>query len=177
MPTLRLQDRLILTRKDMEIYVMKSIILSAVLILVLILTLLTFLLPRSFLSNVGTEIKSISVVIIENTLEHKQTEYTFNVGDPEFHEIMDVLDRYSYHLSMGTISNSIKDTAHIENNKSGYWLDIYMYTEPDCYGDCYSIISGGTGELIFNDGVYRMGYWGNKTHLKFMNEICQAVNP
>ena len=59
--------------------------------------------------------------------------------------------------------------------QAGYWLDIYMYTEPDGYGDCYSILSGGTGELIFNVGVYRMGYWGNKTHLNFMGEICQAL--
>lgn len=88
---------------------------------------------------------------------------------------MDVLDRYPYHISLGTISNRIKDTAHIEDNKAGYWLDIYMYTEPDGYGDCYSILSGGTGELIFNVGVYRMGYWGNKTHLNFMGEICQAL--
>lgn len=155
----------------------KRKILSAVLILITLSVVLTFLWPRSFLSSIDAEIKSVSVVIIENTLEHEQTEHTFNVDDPEFHEIMDVLNRYSYHISMGTISNRIKDTAHIEDNKAGYWLDIYMYTEPDRYGDLYSIISGGTGELIFNDGVYRMGYWGNKTHLKFMNEICQVVNP
>ena len=153
----------------------KKRIVCAVLILILLSMVFMFLRPRSFLKSIDTEIKSMSVVIIENSLEHEQTEYTFHVNDPEFHEIMDVLDRYPYHISMGTISNRIKATAHIEDNKAGYWLDIYMYTEPDGYGDCYSILSGGTGELIFNDGVYRMGYWGNKTHLNFMGEICQAL--
>ena len=153
----------------------KKRILSAVLILILISMLLIFLWPRSFLRSIDTEIKSVSVVIIKNTLEHEQTTHTFHGGDPEFHEIMEVLNRYSYHISMGTIFNRIKDTAHIEDNDAGYWLDIYMYTEPDRCGDCYSIISGGTGELIFDCGVYRMGYWGNKSHLKFMSEICQVV--
>ena len=153
----------------------KKKILSVVWILILISTLLIFLWPRSFLGSIDEEIKSVSVVIIENTLEHEQTTYMFNIGDPEFHVIMEVLDRYSYHISMGTISSCVKKTAHIEGNDAGYWLNIYLYTEPDRYGDCYSILSGGTGELVFDCGVYRMGYWGNKAHLKFMTEICQVV--
>lgn len=153
----------------------KKKIFNVIFVFILASILLVFLWPRSFLRSLDNEIKSISLVIIENTLEHEQTEYTSNVGDPEFHEIMEVLKRYSYHISTGTISNRFKNTAHIEDNHAGYWLDIYMYTEPDCYGDCYSIISGGTGELIFNGEVYRMGYWGNKTHLNFMSEICQTV--
>ena len=153
----------------------KKKIFNVIFVLILLSTLLAFLWPRSFLSSIDAEIKSVSVVIIENTLEHEQTKYTFNAGDPEFQEIMDVLNRYSYHISMGTISSRMKGTAHIEDNKAGYWLYIYMYTEADCYGDLYSISSGGTGELIFDYGVYRMGYWGNKTQLKFMREICQVV--
>lgn len=155
--------------------IQKKKIFNVIIVFILVSILFALLFPRSFLSSIDNEIKSISLVIIKNSLEHEQTEYTFNDGDPRFHEIMDVLDRYPYHISLGTISNRIKDTAHIEDNKAGYWLHIYMYTEPDGYGDCYSILSGGTGELIFNVGVYRMGYWGNKTHLNFMGEICQAV--
>lgn len=156
--------------------VQKKRILRVVLILILISTVLTFLWPRSFLSNIDAEIKSVSVVIIENNLDHDQKAHTFNVGDPEFDEMMEVLERYPYHISLGTISSRIKKTNHIEGNDARYWLDIYLYTEPDRHGDCYSIISGGTGELIFDCGVYRMGYWGNKTHLKFMTEICQVVD-
>ena len=154
----------------------KKRILSVGLVLVLIVTVLIFLWPRSFLRNIDTEVKSVSVVVIENSLEHNQEAHTFNVGDPEFDEIVGVLERYPYHISMGTISGRIKKTNHIEGNDARYWLNIYLYTEPDCYGDCYSIISGGTGELIFDRGVYRMGYWGNKNHLKFMTEICQVVD-
>lgn len=154
----------------------KKRIFSAVLVLILISTLLTFLWPRSFLGSIDAEVKSVSVVVIENNLEHDHEAHTFHVGDPEFHEIMEVLERYPYHISMRTISSRIKKTNHIEGNSARYWLDIYLYTEPDRYGDCYSIISGGTGELIFDRGVYRMGYWGNKTHLRFMTEICQVVD-
>ena len=153
----------------------KKKIFNMIFALIVLSILLAFLRPRSFLRSIDNEIKSMSVVIIENSLEHEQTEYTFNVNDPEFHEIMNVLDRYPYHISLGTISNRIKDTAHIEDNKAGYWLDIDMYTELDRSGDLYSIISGGTGELIFNGEVYRMGYLGNKTHLNFMSEVCQTV--
>ena len=67
---------------------------------------------------------------------------------------MEVLERYPYHISMGTISNRIKKTAHIEGNDAQHWLDIYL----------------------FDSRVYPMGYWGNKTHLKFMTEICQVVD-
>ena len=153
----------------------KKKIFNVIIVSILVSILFVFLWPRSFLRSIDNEIKSISLIIIENTLEHEQTKYTFHVGDPEFDEIMEVLERYPYHISMGTISSCIKKTAHIEGNDARYWLDIYLYTEPDCYGDCYSIISGGTGELIFNGEVYRMGYWGNKTHLNFMSEICQTV--
>ena len=96
-----------------------------------------FLRPRSFLKSIDTEIKSMSVVIIENSLEHEQTEYTFNVNDPEFHEIMDVLDRYPYHISLGTISNRIKDTAHIEDNKAAAMLSFKEYI---CVAICTDII-------------------------------------
>ena len=155
--------------------VQKKSVLRAVLILILISTLLIFLWPRSFLGSMDEEIKSVSVEIIENTLEHERTAYIFQIGDPEFDEIMEVLERYSYHISTGTIANRMKNTAHIEDNHVGYWLHIYMYTGPNRDGGLYAISSGGTGELIFDHGVYRMGYWGNQTHLNFMSEICRAV--
>lgn len=150
-------------------------IIRTVLILALLLTLLIFLWPRSFLSNIDAEVKSISVVNI-GLPSHNQTTHTYNVGDSEFDAIMEILKSYSYHVSMGTVSNYIKKSAHIEGNDARYWLDIYLYTEPDRYGDCYTIISGGTGEVIVDHGVYRIGYWGNKTHLEFMTEIRQVID-
>lgn len=64
----------------------KSNISKILLMLILILVFLAFLWPRSFLGSIDEEIRSVSVVIIKNTLEHEQTTYTFNIGDPEFHE-------------------------------------------------------------------------------------------
>ena len=83
--------------------VSKKKIFNMIFALIVFSILFALLFPRSFLRSIDNEIKSISLVIIKNSLEHEQTEYTFN------------------------------------------------------------------------DGVYRMGYWGNKTHLNFMGEICQAL--
>lgn len=144
---------------------------------IIFLLMVLFLWPRSLLHGVDEEVKSVSVVVAENNLEHNQEVHTFNVGDPEFDEIMEVLERYSYHASLGTVSNRIKKTAHVEGNDARYWLNVYLYTEPDCYGDLHSIISGGTGEVIVDYGVYCMGYWGNKTALRFMSEVRQVIDP
>lgn len=151
-------------------------IFSAILFLILLFTLLISLWPRSLLGSMDTEIKSMSVAIIEESFEHEQDTYTFDAGDPEFDKLTEVFGRYYYHMSMGTVANYIKQNTHLEGNDAGYWLNIYLYTEPDCQGDCYQIISGGTGEVIINSGVYRMGYWGNRTALKFMDEVCQFIN-
>lgn len=75
----------------------KKRILKTVLILILLSTLLMFLWPRSFLSNIAAEIKSIQIVVIETNFEHNQATHTFNIGTPEFDAIMEVLDSYSYH--------------------------------------------------------------------------------
>ena len=86
----------------------KKKIFNVIIVSILVSILFVFLWPRSFLRSIDNEIKSISLIIIENTLEHEQTKYTFHVGDPEFDEIMEVLERYPYHISMGTISSCIK---------------------------------------------------------------------
>ena len=66
---------------------------------IIFLLMVLFLWPRSLLHGVDEEVKSVSVVVVENNLEHNQEVHTFNVGDPEFDEIMEVLECYSYHAS------------------------------------------------------------------------------
>lgn len=136
-----------------------------------------FLWPHSLLNNKDSDIESIAVVIVEESFDHDNDTYVYNIQDSKFRAIMEVLDSYSYHMSLKTISSYFSDGAHLEVNEAGYWLNIYLYTEPNRNGECYGIISGGTGDITVEDAVYRMGYWGNSTQLKFMSEICQVVNP
>ena len=144
--------------------------------IILFLSLL-FLWPQSLLKNTESDIQSISIVVIEESFEHNNSTYVYNIDDPMFDAIMDILDQYSYHASLNTISKRLEKRVELEGNLAGHWLHIYLYTAPDRYGECYQIISGGTGEVIVDDGVYRMGYWGNKTARKFMDEVYQVVNP
>lgn len=58
-------------------HVSKKKIFNVIFVLILVLIIFAFLWPRSFLRSIDTEINSISVVVIENTLKHEQTEYTF----------------------------------------------------------------------------------------------------
>ena len=143
--------------------------------IIILCVILLFLWPRSLLNNIDSEIQSMSVVVVEG-YGHDTATYKYNIDDLSFDAIMDILNQYSCHTSLNTISKRLEKRVELEGNLAGYWLNIYLYTEPDCYGECYQIISGGTGEVIIDDGVYHMGYWGNKVALKFMNEICQVVN-
>lgn len=136
---------------------------------------LLFVWPHSLLNSIDSDIHSMSVVVVES-YGHDTATYKYNIDDPSFDAIMDILNQYSCHISLNTISKHLEKRVELEGNLAGYWLNINLYTEPDCYGECYQITSGGTGEVIIDDGVYRMGYWGNKVALKFMNEICQVVD-
>lgn len=151
----------------------KKRLIGSIIAILILSTCAFFLWPRSF-ANVSPEVKSISVVLVE---ESDATTYVYNAQDSEFSAIMDTLDRYSYHMSLRTISSYFKNGASMEGNKAGYWLNIYLYTEPNRYGECYGITSGGTGEIVVDDAVYRIGYLGNSTALKMMDEVCQIVTP
>ena len=67
----------------------------------------------------------------------------------------------------------MENRISIKDNNAGYWLHIDMYTEPGRCGDHYGIRSGGTGEVIAGDGVYRVGYWGNGKALEMMDAFYQ----
>ena len=152
-------------------------LLKVIIILALLAVILTFLWPHSLIDIAEVGIESISVVVVRNNLELSSETYTFNVGDSEFETVAGILNQNSYHVSISTILSVIQGEAHLEGNEAGYWVNIYLYTEPDCCGECYSIISGGTGDILINDNIYRMGYCGNGKVLGFMDAVCEAVNP
>lgn len=154
----------------------KGTIISAIVILLILAISVLFLYPRS-LSAVGFETKSISIVVVEDNLEHDTTIHVYNENDSEFDTIMEILNCYSYHMSLYTVFSCFEDGASLGGNTAGYWLNIYLYTELDCYGECYGILSGGTGAIVVDDAVYRIGYFGNKTALKMMDEVRRIVTP
>ena len=148
---------------------------TLILLLLIVVMFLALLWPHSLLCGIEKEVKSISVVIVKEDFEHTEDTYCFSAGESMFDQIMSIIDRYSYHYSLNTIIKGVKNSISLKGNDAGYWLNIYLYTEPNCYGDCYQIISGGTGEVIVDDGVYRIGYIGNKKQLEFMSNICNIV--
>lgn len=66
-----------------------------------------FLWPRSLLHGVDEEVKSVSVVVVENNLEHNQEVHTVNVGDPEFDEISEYTkaDKINYAIYGDLVSH------------------------------------------------------------------------
>lgn len=151
---------------------MKKRIIIGILLVAILAGSIFFLWPRSF-ADVPQEVRSVVVTFIENTLEHEMVSFEFNAQDPEFAAIMETLDQYSYHMSLGTVSAFLENRISIKDNNAGYWLHIDMYTEPGRCGDHYGIRSGGTGEVIAGDGVYRVGYWGNGKALEMMDAFYQ----
>lgn len=153
----------------------KRIIASIIAICIFSMSVL-LLWPRSF-ADVSQKVESIAVVVVEESFDHDNMTYVYNKQQSEFDAIMETLNRYSYHMSLQTIPSCFLGGAHLEGNEAGYWLHIYLYTEPDRCGECYGIISGGTGDVAVKDAIYRIGYFGNSTALKMMDEVCQIVNP
>ena len=79
---------------------MKKRIIIGILLVAILAGSIFFLWPRSF-ADVPQEVRSVVVTFIENTLEHEMVSFEFNAQDPEFAAIMETLDQYSYHMSLG----------------------------------------------------------------------------
>ena len=149
-------------------------LLYAVFAIVILGVILCFLFPRSF-AKTTSEVRSIAIHVVEENFEHENKTYVYNDDAPEFNAIFNVLNKYSYHWTLQTIPCFFQNSAHIESNEAGYWLNIYFYSEPDRYGECIDLISGGTGEIIFDSTVYRIGYLGNRAALRMMDDIVNII--
>jgi hypothetical protein len=92
-------------------------------------------------------------------------DYTFQLGSDEYIQIRRILDKYSFHRSFRSFFN---DTSMSGKNGADFNLQIYFVDEGSL---SKSINTFGTGEILVNDRVYRIGYWGNKKALEMMNDI------
>ena len=141
---------------------------------VLFIGVVAFFWPRS-LADMNHQPKSVRIEIIESDALHSRMTIEIPAESPELDEIMDLLDQYSYHYSLRTIPSLLDNGPSLEGNQAGFWLNIYLYSEPNYMGSCFSIISGGTKEIIWGDAIWRIGYWGNGKNIEMMNAFYNLV--
>ncbi len=146
---------------------MKKKIVICVLILVIVVIGMVSLWPLSFSGIIADDADLIVVrtdaEIEDDAPKHTVTNYQFQPDTTEFAQIKQILNNYSFHRSLRTFF----DDASIDGNDARYWLHIYSGEN--------NITCGGTGEIIVNSHVYRIGYWGNKTALSMMEEISDLL--
>lgn len=154
-------------------WIIRAIVLVAILSVVTV-----FLFPHSML-NFSEPISTIKVIIadMDEVGKIEDTTYEYTPNDDEYSLIVDCLQDYSYRYSFGTIKSFIThNTSHsvgMEGNDAGYWVNIYL----DTATERHTIICGGTGEIMIDDVVYRVGVIGNNKQLELMREIYDIVSP
>jgi hypothetical protein len=102
---------------------------------------------------------------VENGLPNNTvSNYRIQSDSEEYILILQILGKYSFHRSFRTF---FSDTS-INGNNAGFWLHLYSGEK--------QMISGGTGEVIINNRVYRIGWFGNKKALSLMNNLRSILD-
>ena len=132
------------------------------------LALVLYFRPLPFPALSFEDADNLNIHKVDLAIEHGKplmdsTTYSFAEGSPEAKAIGEILERYSYRRCLRTIFSN----TDLEGNDAGYWLHIWG-------GDLY-FSSGGTGEINLNDRVYRMGWFGNRSNLAFLEEIAAVL--
>lgn len=134
----------------------------AVLALVLYFRPLSF--PELSYDGDGTlTVLKVELSIRDGSPHMTSIRYSLSEGSPEAEAIETILERSSYRRAL----RSPFPNADLDGNDAGYWLHIWG-------GDLY-FNSGGTGEINLNDRVYRMGWFGNRSNLAFMEELAAVL--
>lgn len=124
--------------------------------------------PHSF-AGLQPECDSITLIRTDTAEDYSltTTEETYSADSPEFAQILDILSRYTYHRSFRTLAG-----AHwTEGNHAGYWLHVYL----DHGDDRVDFTCGGTGEILIDGLVWRVGYWGDHASLSMMAELSAVL--
>lgn len=149
---------------------MKKKIFASIALLLVVSIFICLQYPESF-SKYMENCTSVTVIYVDNNIEPEADIITevFEKDTEKFTELKEIISDFSFHRSRRSFSN---DTS-LSSNPPGYWLYIYIDS-----GEKRTVLTcGGTGEIFFDDRIYRMGYWGNKTALTFMNQIVgSAIN-
>lgn len=124
--------------------------------------------PHSF-AGLQPECDSITLIRTDTAGDYSltTTEETYSADSLEFAQILDILSRYTYHRSFRTLAG-----AHwTEGNHAGYWLHVYL----DHGDDRVDFTCGGTGEILIDGLVWRVGYWGDHASLSMMAELSAVL--
>ena len=125
--------------------------------------------PHSF-TDLQPECDSITILRTgdDTGVDHASTitKETYSYDSQEFPQIMDILSHYTYHCSFWTLTG-----AHwMEGNHAGFWLHVYL----DYGNERVDFSCGGTGEILIDGLVWRVGYWGDRASLSMMAELTEV---
>ena len=139
-------------------------------VLVIAAVLAYFLWPMP-LGEVLPEGETINVVYVKHILpgngevRQESADYQLDADSEQAAQLRAALEGYTYHRTWGTIlsDNSIDGP----DEWVGYTLQLFA-------GD-KSISSMGSGKVLINGCVYRVGYWGNQADLAWMEAVCAVL--
>ena len=124
--------------------------------------------PHSF-ADLQPECDSITILRTDTAEDYSltQTRDIYSADSAEFNQIMDILSRYTYHRSFRTLTKA----NNVGGNHAGYWLNVYL----DYGDDRVDFTCGGTGEMLIDGLVWRVGYWGDRAELAMMAELAAVL--
>lgn len=124
------------------------------------------LVPYSFekytASSKMIQVTSSDTVIKDAKGKKKQQVYSFKKDDKKYKEIVNVLDKYSYHFTTKTITNS----SQMSQSSKPQMIMLF--------GNKMLVISD-SGEILLDNHVYRMGYSGGKDAENMMKSINKIL--
>ena len=145
--------------------------LAFLLVLLALLAVACYMLwPHSF-ADLQPKCDSITILRTgdDTGVDHASTitKRTYSADSQEFAQIMDILSRYTYHRSFRTLMSA----NNIGGNRAGFWLHVYL----DHGDDRVDFSCGGTGEILIDGLVWRVGYWGDRASLSMMAELAAVL--
>lgn len=143
----------------------RTLILGTIVLIALVLYFRPMSFPEIF-QNADSDAFSVTktdLLFDVGKADMKNTGYSIQKDSPEAIAIQEILDRYTYRRSLRTPFSN----GDLNGNDAGYWLHIW--------GPNIDFNSGGTGEITMNNRAYRMGLFGSKQNLAFMEEIAAVL--
>ena len=120
-----------------------------------------FLWPLSFLSVLHDD-SGFTVITTDIRFENTR-QYELDVESDEYKQIRQILNTFSYRRTFKTFFGD-----GTTGGSDAGWLTIYN-------GDNIFVFSG-SGLIIINANVYRMGFFSNKSERALMNEIRSVLS-
>lgn len=122
------------------------------------------------LSSVISEGDTISIVYIHHAVQNggqsmDSAIFEFTSNTDGYADIVNLFGQYSYYRNLASLFKSTG--MEYKNRGVDYYLNIYIGHS----GNSKNIIMGGDGKVIVEDHLYKMGFWGTKYQVKFMEQL------